>query len=110
MRSTSHPLEVEVDRTKIVVTLRLTHRPSGGVGYSADERDQGRNRRVAFRRLAESAAFRAWIRLIAAEIITGKTIEQRVEDEMASEKLKVEVRGEDGRWRAVDSGDYLDEQ
>lgn len=37
----------------------------------------------------------------AAELATGKTIEQRVEEELVPEKLRVEVR-KDGKW--VDVG------
>jgi protein subunit release factor A len=80
--------------------VRLTHEPSGAVGYSADERDQGRNRAAAFRRMAESKAFQAWTRRVAAELITGKSIEDRVEEALAPENLKVEVRV-DGKWTDV---------
>jgi hypothetical protein len=52
---------------------------------------------VAFRRLAESKAFRAWAKLRSAELITGKSIEQKVEEELTPDKLRVEVR-KDGRW------------
>ena len=73
------------------------------MGFSADERDQLRNKQMAFRRLGESAAFRAWARRVAAELVTGKTIEQRVEEEMVPEKLKVEVKDEKGRWTIAKS-------
>ena len=47
--------------------------------------------------MAKTPAFQAWVRRIAAEITTGKSIEERVEEEMAPEKLKVEVR-EGEKW------------
>jgi|SRR3990167_4931651 len=77
--------------------VRVTHFPSGAVGYSADERDQGQNKAAAFRRMAERPEFQAWARLVAAEIITGVTVEERVEKAMLPAKLKVEVR-KDGLW------------
>lgn len=77
--------------------VRITHEPSGAVGFSADERDQRRNREEAFRRMAESKQFRAWVRRCAAELITGKSIEDRVEEAMEPQNLKVEVR-EEGKW------------
>ena len=86
--------------------VRITHEPSGAVGFSADERDQLRNKQMAFRRLGESAAFRAWARRVAAELVTGKTIEQRVEEELAPEKLRVEVKDEKGRWRVAAETDF----
>lgn len=78
--------------------IRITHPPSGAVGSSADERDQLQNKRVAFRRLAETKQFLTWVKLKSAELATGKTLEERVEDEMAPEKIKVEVRNAEGRW------------
>lgn len=77
--------------------VRVTHPPSGAVGFSADENNQLRNKTDAFRRMAKTPAFQAWVRRIAAEITTGKSIEERVEEEMAPEKLKVEVR-EGEKW------------
>ena len=78
--------------------VRIVHEPSGAVGFSADERDQLRNKRAAFRRMAESPSFRAWTRLVASELVTGKSIEQQVEEEMAPERLKIDVKDDKGRW------------
>lgn len=72
--------------------VRITHPPSGAVGFSADERDQLQNKRTAFRRMAATKLFQAWTKLYAAQLITGKSLEQRVEESMAPENLKVEVR------------------
>lgn len=77
--------------------VRITHVPSGAVGFSADERDQLRNKQMAFRRLGLSPAFRAWARSVAAEIATGKTLDERVDEEMTPDKIKVEVRV-NGKW------------
>ena len=78
--------------------VRITHPPSGATGYSADEREQGRNRRLAFRRMAETGAFQAWARRIAAELQTGKSIDDQVDEEMDLRNIKVEVRDANGRW------------
>jgi protein subunit release factor A len=83
--------------------IRITHPPSGAVGFSADERDQHRNKVEAFKRLANSKMFQVWVKRTATELITGKSIEQRVDEEMAPENIKVEVRGEDGRWTETGS-------
>ena len=82
--------------------VRITHEPSRAVGYSADERDQYRNRVRAFRRMAESKEFQAWAKLTASQLITGKSIEQRVEDEMTPNKIRTEVKDEMGRWTIAD--------
>ena len=48
--------------------------------------------------MAESPSFRAWTRLVASELVTGKSIEQQVEEEMAPERLKIDVKDDKGRW------------
>ena len=86
------------NQNKVESGVRVVHEPSGAVGEGRDSRDQLQNKRNAFRRMAESQQFRSWVQLKAAELSTGKTIEQRVEDEMAPENLKVEIRNEEGKW------------
>ena len=87
--------------------VRVTHPPSGAVGYSADERDQLRNKAAAFRRMAESSAFQAWAKLMASELVTGKSIEDRVEEAMAPENIKTEVKDEKGRWTVATETDIV---
>ena len=87
--------------------IRITHIPSGAVGYSADENNQLRNKQDAFRRMGETKAFQVWARLIAAELQTGKSIEQQVEEEMDLKNIKVEVKDEQGRWRIADKTDIV---
>src|SRR3990167_4043954 len=87
--------------------IRITHIPSGAVGYSADENNQLRNKQDAFRRMGETKAFQVWARLIAAELQTGKSIEQQVEEEMDLKNIKTEVKDEQGRWRIATETDKL---
>jgi hypothetical protein len=49
--------------------------------------------------MCESKEFKAWHRTITAEIITGKSIEDKVEEAMEPQNLKIEVKKE-GRWVA----------
>ena len=78
--------------------VRITHVPSGAVGFSADENHQLRNKQDAFRRMAETQEFQVWARLIASELQTGKSIEDQVEEEMDLRNIKVEVKDAEGRW------------
>ena len=41
--------------------VRIVHAPSGARGESREERSQLANKRAAFRRMAESTAFRMWM-------------------------------------------------
>jgi hypothetical protein len=84
--------------------VRITHKPSGAVGFSADERDQLKNKRVAFRRMAESKPFQVWIKIIASELITGKSIDERVDEAMDEKNMKTEIKV-DGKWQVGEIND-----
>lgn len=81
--------------------VRITHPTSGAVGFSADERDQLQNKRVAWRRMADTKLFKLWHRIEVSRRITGKSIDQIVDESMAPENLKIEVK-EEGRWIVAD--------
>lgn len=81
--------------------VRITHPPSGAVGFSADERDQLRNKRTAWRRMADTKEFTLWARLEVSRRVTGKTIDEQVDELMAPENLKIEYRRGD-KWTETD--------
>ena len=85
---------------KVSSGVRITHEPSGAVATSCLTRDQFRNKRDAFKKMAESKEFRAWINLVVAELSTGKTLEERVDEEMQPHNLKVEHRTATG-WELI---------
>jgi len=89
------------NQNKVESGVRVVHEPSGAVGEARDSRDQLQNKRSAFRRMAESKPFQAWIRMVASELITGKSVEDRVEEAMQPDNLKIEVR-KDGKWEPYD--------
>jgi hypothetical protein len=78
--------------------VRIVHRESGAVGESRSEKSQLTNKKLAFERLVESPKFRVWLNGKVIEAIEGKTIEQRVEEQMKPDKLKIEVVNEQGQW------------
>lgn len=88
------------NQNKVESGVRVVHEPSGAVGEARDSRDQLVNKRNAFRRMGESKAFQTWAKLRAAELQTGKSIEQLVTEAMEPENLKIEYRTENG-WTKV---------
>ena len=84
------------NQNKVESGVRIVHVPSGAVGEARDSRDQLQNKRNAFRRMAESRVMQRWIRVKAHEIVTGQSIAQRVDKDMAPENLKIEVRSPEG--------------
>ena len=70
---------------------RCTHRPSGAVGISRDERSQTQNRQAAFRRCVESKQFQIWLKITTVAITQGfRDVERQVDAMMRPENLKVE--------------------
>jgi protein subunit release factor B len=86
-------------QNKTASAVRCTHKDSGAVGMAKDERSQHQNKKLAFRRMAESKKFRDWIKLESAKK-TGELaeIEARVERDMRPGKIRAEVKNEKGLW------------
>lgn len=82
--------------------VRVTHVPSGASAEGTRSRSQLENKRSAFVQMAESGRFQKWARLMASQLTSGKTLDEKVDDEMKPVNLKVEVRGEDGKWKVTD--------
>lgn len=74
--------------------VRIIHHPSGARGEAREERSQLQNKKLAFRRMAESSAFKAWVRMR-----TGKddAIKAEVERMMWPHNIRTEVR-KNGEW------------
>lgn len=78
--------------------VRITHLASGAIGESREERSQHQNKRIAFRRMAEDERFKKWCRLEAQRRLgIINQIEQKVEEALQPQNLKVEIQRE-GRW------------
>ena len=82
--------------------VRIIHKPSGAVGECRSTRSQHRNKRLAFERLTETTEFKLWVNRMAYEMREQKTIEQKVQEQMEPENLKIEIK-EDNKWK-----DFLD--
>jgi protein subunit release factor B len=72
--------------------VRIIHKASGAVGEARDERSQLQNKRLAFRRMAESARFQSWAQVKATGI---RPIDEIVEEMMAEDNLLIEYLGEE---------------
>ena len=97
-------------RNKTATAIRCTHKDSGAVGYSCDEKSQHRNKKIAFRRMAESKKFQDWVRLEASRR-TGELveIERKVEKAMQDKNIVVEIRDDRGCWQSwVEYDNQLD--
>lgn len=87
--------------------VRIIHNESGATGESRSERSQVINKKMAFERLTKHPKFKIWLSRKLFEIESGKTIEQRVNEQMNEKNLKVEIKV-DGKWTET-SGELTDE-
>ena len=78
--------------------VRITHLASSAVGKASDSRSQLGNKRLAWRRMAESKAFQAWARLMVAKLSGQPSVESRVEADMAPNLLRIEMQSGNGTW------------
>lgn len=78
--------------------VRVTHRPSGAIGKSTDQKSQLQNKKTAWKRMCETPEFRLWTRKIAGG---DELLKAQVERELWPDRLQVDVKGEDGRWTSA---------
>ena len=78
--------------------VRIIHSDSGAVGESREHKSQFQNKRAALKRLVEHSKFKIWNNKKCHEIMTGKTLDQIVQEMMDDKNLKFEVKNEKGRW------------
>lgn len=78
--------------------VRIIHKDSGARGESRESRQQHSNREIAFKRLVETDTFQKWLKIRVSEVVTGETIDDKVERDMHETNLKIEYVGEDGEW------------
>jgi protein subunit release factor B len=82
------------NRNKRDTAVRITHRASGAVGWSQDQRSQLQNKRTAFVRMTQTKEFKAWLKKQAGE---DARIIAEVDRAMWPVHIKTEVK-EDGQW------------
>jgi len=82
--------------------VRIIHNPSGAAAESRTERSQYMNKKLALHKLVKTARFRMWLAEQVKEIDTGKSLEQRVEESMSPNNIKVEGRNTEGSWEEIE--------
>ena len=95
-------------RNKTETKVRCLHRASGAVGESDLTRSQHENKKIAFRKMAESNEFRVWHKIETARRLGDKlTIEEKVDRAMADTNLVIEGKV-DGKWKVIENGTHTD--
>lgn len=82
------------NRNKRDTGVRIIHRDSGARGESCEERSQLQNKKTAFRRMAESDIFKAWVKERSGE---SARVIAAVDQAMWDVNIKTEVK-KNGKW------------
>ena len=90
-------------RNKHQNCVRLIHKDSGITVVCQNHRKRTANLKEAFITLSKLPKFKVWLYRKCQEIIDGKTIEEKVDEMLKDENLKIEVKDKD-EWI-----DYYDE-
>jgi len=91
-------------RNKHQNCCRLVHPESGATATGQNSRSREDNLRDAFKKLIEKDTFKIWMNRKIWEITQSKTIEELVQDAIKPENLKIEGKGDDGRWKPYEYG------
>ena len=88
-------------QNKTSSACRCSHKPSGAVGISRDERSQGQNKKLAFGRCTGTKQFQLWAKMELAkaeEKLEGMpNLELQIDREMHPSNIKTEVL-KGGKW------------
>jgi len=100
------------NKNKRDTACRCTHIASGAIGIGSEEREQGKNRRLAFERCVNSEKFKAWHKLECARVLVDKNERRKIEREVDAElsrreNLLVEIKDKDGRWTELRENDDI---
>ncbi len=100
------------NKNKRDTACRCTHIASGAIGIGSEEREQGKNRRLAFERCVNSEKFKAWHKLECARVLVDKNERRKIEREIDAElsrreNLLVEIKDKDGRWTELRENDDI---
>ena len=83
------------NQNKVESGVRIIHPPSNARGEARDSRDQPRNKRAAFERMAATKEFQTWVRQQAGE---DALMAAQVERELWPDRTIVEVKDDNGNW------------
>jgi len=88
-------------RNKHQNCCRIKHLESGAFSQGTEERNRNQNLRNAFKRLCDHPLMKIWISKKVYEIRKGESIEQTVDQLLATENLKIEGKNIDGQWEIL---------
>lgn len=84
-------------RNKHQNCVRILHKDSGTIATGQSYRERKANLKEAFNGLLKNYKFKVWHTRMVHEKLSGKTIEELVEEQMKPENIKIEIKNND-KW------------
>ena len=94
-------------RNKHMNCVRLSHPASGAMVTGQSHRERRANIKEAMNNLVKSGKFKMWHAQVVRELMTGKTIDELVDESMVEKNLKIEGRNESGKWAEIDKDEEV---
>lgn len=90
-------------RNKHKNCVRLQHPASKIMVTGQSHKERPSNMKEAFINLTTHPKFKIWLAGKTQEVLSGKTLEKKVDELMNEENLKIEGKDENGRWEDLNS-------
>lgn len=87
-------------RNKHQNCVRIKHKESGAMSTGQSNRERPANIKEAFSSLVKNPLFVVWHNKKIQEILSGKTLEEKVKESMKPQNLRVEGKVE-GKWTEI---------
>jgi len=78
--------------------VRIHHPASGAIVTGQSHKERKSNFKEAFHKLPQNGKFKVWHTKKCNELLTGKTIDQLVDEAMEPQNLKIETKNEKDQW------------
>lgn len=91
-------------KNKIKSGVCIIHKESGAMGRASDSRSLEDNKKSAFIRMTKTGKFKIWLNKKLFEIRENETLEQRIDKELSTNNLKIEIRKND-KWIEVNENE-----
>lgn len=89
-------------RNKHMNCCRIKHIATGIIKTGQSNRDRMNNQKEALHAIANDPRFKFYCHTKLREIESGQTVEEKVEEMMRPDNLKIEVKDENGQWKEED--------
>jgi len=88
-------------RNKHQNCIRIQHRASGTLVTGQSHKERQSNIKEALKNLTSNPKFKVWLSRMIYEVLGGKTLDERVNEMMEPNHIKVETRNESGNWESA---------